>query len=255
MTRIAYIDGKVQRGRGKASNVLGQTYTVQRLSAAVNGSITNASPLYTGFPASVAKASKMKIENQTFDLQVFTATCDNRNLQIGDLLTETGYGSDGGAFTLAQKRPLRETILVRTESSITITRPKPAGGQASQQPLQGSTIAPGYLGVNKAGEWPLTLANGMYAFEPTGSPAVVPCGLQPLNRVRDGAKGDAAGRLPTALYREHFLAYLPLLPGETLNELDRLNFGNSDRYEVALFFTSAQRGFSGYICIVEKLST
>lgn len=255
LSDLSDIDGAIQEGRGAAAATIGQSYDVRRLTTTTAGSITNEVPLYTNFPAIIRKAQKKQIENTTFDLQVFEATCDNTYLQLGDVLTETGYRNDSGMYTVAQMRPLRPTLIVRTEAAITITRPRPKGGRASQQPAQGAVLAPGYLGTGKKNEWPLTLVDGLYSFEPSGSAAVVPCGLQPLNRVRDGSKNDAAGQMPTSLYREHFLAWLPLIPGDQLQELDRLNFPNADRYEIALLYTSETTGLSGHVLVVEKLST
>lgn len=251
------IDGAIQQGRGVIGAVLGQTYNVQRLTSSVSGSITNSPPVATKFPARIRRTTKkVAIENAFFDLLIYEVKCDNRSLLLGDVFTETGYGNDGGIFTLVQKRPTRETLWMRTESAVTITRPMPAGGAAAQQPISGSTIAPGYGGVSKAGEWVMTLEDGLYDFTANAAnPAVIPCGYQPLNRIRDGAANAAAGMLPTELYREHFVIYVPVLPGERISELDRLNFPNSDRYQVALLFTTEQTGLSGYICICEKLGT
>ena len=47
---------------------------------------------------------------------------------------------------------------------------------------------------------------------------------------------------------------MPLLPGEAPRELDRANFPNEDRYELASIYTSEQRLY-GVIAIVEKLGT
>lgn len=252
MTRIAHIDSKIQRGRGKAASKLGQTYTQYRLGS-TSGSITSGTPIATNFPARIAKASKKAIENQSFDLLVMEATCDNRTLEIGDLLVETGYGSDNGQYWVAQKRPTRETLWVRAESNCNITRPMPTAGAASQQPASGPELVDGWAGVQKDTEQILTLQNGLYSFTSTAgaTKAVIPAGLQPLNRIKDARDPD----IPTALYREHFLVYLPLLPGAILNELDRISFSNmGDAYEIALMFTTEQTGLSGWILIVEKLA-
>jgi hypothetical protein len=118
--------------------------------------------------------------------------------------------------------------------------------------LSGSVVAGGYLGIDKAGEQILTLTDGLYEFTSAGgaTPAGVPCGIQPLNRVKDAKEP----KLPTVLYREHFLAYIPELPGEQLNELDRLNLPNSDRYEIAMLFSTGETGIAGTVAIVERLA-
>ena len=252
LSDIADIDEAIQEGRGAAAETLGQAYDVRRLTGSTTGSITAGNPVYTNFPARLRRINKrIAIENATFDLVVMQATCDGTKLQLQDLLTEVGYGSDGASYCVAQKRLTRETLLVRTEASINITRPMPAGGRAEDQPAQGIIESPGYGGIDKSGEQVLTLKDGLYEFvdcAQDASPAVVPVGIQPLGRVKDGG---AIG-LPTALYREDFLVYVPILPGEPLNELDRVNFGSSDRYQIARLFSTDMTGLAGWILMVEK---
>lgn len=252
------LDGAKQFGRGVIGAVAGQTYNVQRLTSGVSGSITNAPYLYQNLGVSFRRiTTRSVIENATFDLLVYEGKCDIRYHELGDLFTETGFRSDGGAFTLVQMRPLRQNVFMRTESPVTITRPRPSGGRTSQQPISGSVVAPGYVGLAKAGEQVLTLQDGLYSFvDGAANPAVVRCGIQMTSRVRDGSRNDAAGSLPTELYRAEFWCYVPLLPGEMLTEIDRLNFGNcSDRYQIASMLTTDNTGVSGYIIKVEKLGT
>lgn len=255
------IDQAIQLTQGQGiAQVVGQSYDVRRLSDTTNVSISSNEPIISGFPASIRRyTTKVALENDIFSLLSFVAVCDNRALELGDEMTETGYKAmANGVYILAQMRPLQETIWMRAESNIAITRMMPSAGQEAQQPSSGWVAAtPGTIGaVDKRSELVLTLTDGTYAFAAQGaSPAGVSCGLQPLNRIRDTAKGTAAGKWPTALYREHFVAYLPLIPGEAIVELDRLNFPNSDRYEVAVVYTSEQTGIAGYIMIVEKLGT
>lgn len=255
-TSVQRIDGKIQYGRGKEAGKLGQTYTVQRLKSITNGAVTSTPPIKVNFPVRLLKAKKHAIENQTFDLLIMEARCDNRKLSLLDVLTETGFKADGGVWTVAQFRPTRETILVRTEANITITRPMPSAGQAAQQSAPGVTIAPDgtWGGVNKAGEQVLTLINGLYAFESVNaSPASIQAGIQPLNRVRDVPTSAAMGKTPMPQYREEFLAYVPMLPGTYLDEHDRLNFPSRDRYEIAQVFSTDLTGLAGYILTVKKL--
>lgn len=251
------IDSAIQIGRGAAAAVLGQTYDVYRLGASTGGSVVTGVPQFTAYPARVRRSTmKVAIENAFFDALIYESTSDNRALVLQDVLVQTGYENDDSIFTFAQARPTRETIFVRTESAVTITRPIPPAGAAAQQPLAGPVATLGWGGIDKTNEQVLTLVNGLYAFDGlTATPAVVYCGLQPLNRIKDTSTSTPAGKMPTALYREHFVIYIPDLPGIMLNELDRINFPNSDRYEVALYHTSNQTGLTGYICVCEKLST
>jgi hypothetical protein len=270
------IEDALQQVQGVAAAILGQTYNVLRLGNNASGSIFDEDPIATNFPLSPLKASKKSIENDTFNLLVFIGTCDNRTLQLGDLLVETGFEAEAGnawggssawggagaewgggtadVFAFAQRRPMHESLFVRCESQISITRPQPHGGQSGQQPVSGWVDAPGHMGIDKAREWPLVLTDGSYDFVPPSTPnvipAAVPAGLTQLQRLSDARDPD----IPVTLYRERFMAYIPLLPGVQLTELDRINFPNEDRYQLASLYTSEQTGLAGYILICEKLS-
>jgi hypothetical protein len=247
------LDGIIQEGRGISSELLGQTYDVRRLTGVTNVSVSANAPVIPNFLARIKRAKKVAVENTFFELMVYEATCDNSLLRVQDLLTETGYESDGGSFIFAQARPTRETIWVRVESNVSLSRPTPAGGSAAQQPATGAVWNAGYSGVWKAGDRVLTLNNGFYSFSsaPGSIPATIACGLQPNTRIRDGN----TLAVPTEQERVQYACYVPNLPGEQLNELDRLSFPNSDRYEIAKLFTTDYTGLSGYICIVEKLGS
>lgn len=253
MSFLPDLDAIIQEGRGIASSLLGQTYDVRRLSATTSGSIMSNAPVIASFPAYIRKAKKVAIENQTFDLEVFEFKCDNRTLQLGDVLKETGYQArPSNVYVFAQYRPPRETICVRVEAWVSITRPQPKGGAASQQPGAGVVRQSRYMGVTKAGEQVLTLVNGTYAFDAAGStPASVPAALSQLNRVRDGSDPK---NLSTPLYRTHWAAYLPPLDVK-IDDLDRITFGNGDRYEATSVYPAMDFGLQGTIMILEKLAT
>jgi hypothetical protein len=250
------MDAGLRAIRGGWASQWGQTYNVYRAGSSTSGSYLNASPVITGFQMTpIFKATKTKIENQTFDLVIAIGECDDTALQIGDILVETGYEAEAGdVLVYAQRRPLRESLFVRCESNITITRPQPHGGQAAQQPGTNTSIAAaGYMGVDKASEWGLVLNSGVYSFTntPGATLASVPAGLSQLNRLRDASDP----KIPAPLYREHFVTYIPLLTGYQPTELDRFNYPNSDRYEHGSIFTSEATGLVGYVIIVEKTGT
>ena len=249
-SQIAKIDTAIQRGRGAAAQVLGQSYAQYRLTNATNNSVVSGTPVNANFLARIAKAKKQSIENQVFDLQVFSATCDNTTLQFGDILVESGYESDGGQYAVAQKRPTRETLLVRVERNASITRPNPLGGAFTDQPASGSAPARNYVGPTKSSELVLTLTNGSYSFQPSGTFAAVPFGLQPQNRMRNGHKPD----FPTQVPEVHFLGYLPYLPGVQIVENDVINSDSSDRYVVGMVYQSDDVGFQGYLLGLIKMA-
>lgn len=252
LNTMPLIDGAIQAGRGAAASVIGQTYNVYRLTSTTNNSIVSGTPLYTGYPSIMRKASKAKIENEIFALQAFIGTCDNRVLQLGDVLTETGYeGETDNVFTFVQVRPAQVSVFVRTEANCAITNPRPHAGQSTQQPVSGSSYQTGYGGTDDASEWILELVNGLYGFTnaPGATPASVQCGIVPLNRLKDGSDLGT----PTDLPRAHYVVYVPNLPGQPLDTFHRIKFPNGDKYEILSFVNSDDAGFQGYVCICEKV--
>lgn len=251
---LSQLDQAIQAGLGVVASVTGQPMDVYRLGPTTTNSIVTGTPTLASFPVALRETTvKAALENTIFALQAFIADCDDRPLELGDALVTTGYESDGGTFYVARRRPMQELILMRAEQNAFVSRTMTRAGAVSQQPT-GSPRAvsmPDYGGTFKPIEQTLTLTDGLFSFSttPGATPASVPCGLQPHTRIRDASQP----KLPTALYREQFFAYLPLLPGEQINELDRLNFSNSDRYEVMSVYSSDQVGLNGYICIIEKL--
>lgn len=270
-TRVRYLDSKVQYGRGKAAGVYGESYNVYRVTTQ-SGSYLDGPPVISDFAVSPVTAKKTSIENESFRLQIFDGTCDNTKLKLGDILVETHVFDDRqpDKIVFAQRRPFKgRSLFVRTEANITITRPQPLGGQSGQQPMAepGTAAAvikaPGYIGLTKQNENGLLLSNGGYFFtnnaqfnepqinSPLSGLAGVPAALLQLNRIRDAT----LPKIPTALFREHFVIWLPPLNGVQIQELDRLNFPNSDRYETASVYTSDMTGLIGYVCICDKLGT
>ena len=246
------IDEAIQAGLGVVGAVVGQPFNVYRLGASTSGSVISGSPLLTNYAANVRRiTTKVAIENTIFDILVYVANCDRTPLKLQDVLVTEGYESDGAIFTLAQMRPMAETLLVRTETSCFITRPGTDAGALAQQPTELVAVAKtGVAGTRISNEKYLVLASGMYSFSPTATVgASVQCGLQPLNRVRDGK----LPQVPTKQPQSHHLAYVPLLPGTSLDVDDVINASNGDRYKVMESHTTGDVGFSGYIAIANRL--
>lgn len=253
---LATLDQAIQEGRGVAAAILGQTYAQYRLSSSTNNCVISGTPVASAFPARLRRTSaKAAIEGAIFDLACFQATCDNRTLVLDptsgvqDFFVENGYEAmPSDMFALAQIRPTRETLWMRVESFCQITRATPGAGNPDQYPDSGGVAIHGMQGVTGTpGDAILTLTGGAYSFESSGSPASIPCGLQPLNRVRDGKLLGT----PTDQPRAHYLIYVPLFPGEQLQEYDRIKFPNGDSYEV-LVIQPGITGLVGYVTICEK---
>src|SRR6185437_11055391 len=108
------IDQALQLVQGAIASVLGPTFDVYRVVDTSNGSIFDGPPVLSGFPISPVKTGKKFIENQTFDLLGFIGTCDNRQLEYGDVVIKTGYDPrTTDVFVFAQLRELGPSIFVR----------------------------------------------------------------------------------------------------------------------------------------------
>ena len=246
---VAALNALVQYGRGRAAQIVGQTYNVYRLGPSVSGQIVSGSPAIAGLSASLTHWKNLKdIENQVFDAITFSATVNNLALAVGDILVGYGYGSDEAMYAVADLRPLKQTILIRCEQSSTVTRPTAPADTIVRNP-NGPTDVTGYNVVTKETEQSLVLTNGSYSFATTGTAAMVPFGLQPLNKLREYPES----KLPTDTRREGFVGYLPLLPGVILEENDVISSGSAgDRYRIEQVYI-AEFGLQGNVLLLTKL--
>ena len=242
---------------GIATEQLGQVYKVYRLNGNTAGAVISANSLvHPAFNFYFEKAQKSIIENTTFDLQVFSAIGDATQLRVGDILVETGFGSDGGTYCVAQirnRKPFR-TILVRVESQSAIQEPQPDAGSDETQPMSGPVWVEGaWGGATVDARYNLTLDNGMYQMLPfgEGTLASVPIGIQPLNKVRDSHKPG----IPTPYARTLYLAYIPPTPGYDPAEKDIIKAANMESYEISQIYSSTPVGLSGSIAICERMAT
>ena len=254
MTYIKQLNRVVQQGRGVAASVLGQTYSVYRINSSTVGSVISSNSLvYPSFQMYFKKASKTHLENTMFDLQTFEATCDGTKLRVGDILKENGYESDGGIYCVGQLRPMKTNILIRVESPSAIEKPHPDAGASEDQPNSGFVYIPDkFGGIRLAGRYELTLQGGLYSIQKQGlgTPASIPIGLQPINRVGEGHKPN----LPTTVPVTKFLCYIPPTPGYAPNELDVIKGLSMESYSISMVYTSEGVGVQGTICVLTKMA-
>ncbi|HET9029263.1 MAG TPA: hypothetical protein VFN49_03730 [Candidatus Aquilonibacter sp.] len=256
MTNVAALDAGLQAMRGGYASLRGQTYSVYRLSSATPGTgILTGTPVLVGYACAFRRLTSLNaIESTPFDLVCFEGFGDNRELQLGDVLVETGTGAlPANRYTFAQARPTRESIYVRTEFLCSVGAPVPHAGAASAQPSSGWTYESGYGGMDDANVSMVELVSGVYQFNPTPgvAGASVPCGITPFNRVRDGSTLGT----PTDNERARYVAYVPdlgssavLKPGYRLTVL-----ATGESYLISSFINSEGAGLFGYVCLCEKV--
>ena len=255
---LAQIQAAIDKGRGKAATVLGQTFNVYRLNSYSTGSIIQPSNLVIpGFRAYVKHDSKrIEIESNVIVKAVprFSFTCDSTNIQLGDVFVEradsfrhevsTPY--DGNIFTFAYFRPIRRYVMVST----------PISGQISRARNNPNSVDSGQVpwgAMSKSLEQVLILRNGYYSWEAYGgsqSPAVIPMAIQAT--AGKGELPEPKLRLPTDVKRQTWDIYCGLLPGYIPTESHIVTGANGDRYYIQTPAFNAV-GFVGVQAICEKL--
>jgi hypothetical protein len=253
MGSLVRINRAIQRGRGKLAEKIGQTYNVYRLTKKTNRAIVSGEPTIANFFGRLRRITDKKaIENAPLELVIAEFKCNNLTLELGDLLVETGYESDGATWCFVQGRPTRESLFVRVELAAKIYRPRigniiPAGTAAASPgaPFVSPTFASSDLSTRD----PLTLVNGVYAFSqtPTDTPATVPVGIQ-LTARAGGTRG--ANSLPGSSATARFVGYVPPL-GVALNQDDVIYIDDDHSYIVNLALTETV-GLIGTVCILEE---
>jgi hypothetical protein len=253
-TDLKQIDLAIQAGRGAAASVLGQTYDVYRLSSASNGSILDGEPVITGYQGRLRRITDRKaIEADPLELIVAEFTLSNVDLELGDILVETGYESDGGRWCFAQARPTRESLFVRCEELVQIYRPRvgnlvPTGtpnAATPGAPFVSSTFASSDVSTRES----LSLTDGVYNFSPPNIAAAdIPIGIQMTAR----AGGTRANALPSSSATARFVGYIPPLPGITINSDDVLYLDDDHSYIVNSALQEAP-GFQGTVMVLELM--
>jgi len=258
MATVATIQAKIDKGRGKAGTILGQTFDVYRLNPKSTGSIIQASNLViSGYKAYVKHDThRLETESNVIVKAVprFIFTSDSRQIQLGDVFVERTDAfrhelpslTDGNIFTFAYFRPIRRLGFVST----------PISGQVSRAKNNPNSIDSGlvpYGGMSKGLEQVLILKNGYYSwglYGGTQPPAVIPMSIQATS-----GKGELPRpnlRLPTDVKRQTWDVYFAMLPGYIPTESHIVTGANGDRYFMQTpTFNSV--GFVGVQSVCEKL--
>jgi hypothetical protein len=247
---ISQLDGILRRGLGIAGKVIGTYFNVYRLSAtsAATSIIDSRNLVLENYPARIVLAAPKIVKEQTeIYNMVYIGLCDTRPLQPGDVCVEVAPTltdtPDGRVFVFADVQPLLGPVFIRTEVYAGLSRPN--GPDRTADPIQGLTQ---YQGTSKFDESIYTLANGLYSVKYSGTPAVIPMGLQPKNRI--GPPQEM--KFPTATVRGSYVGYIPLLPGLQVHPGDFMTDQNGNRYRFEVV-TAYTVGIQGYQLLVETV--
>lgn len=240
---------------GIGAELIGTAFDVYRLSdggdgrPATQGSLLNGEPLIRDFYAEFHRVNQAKdLETTPIYDMVFVGLCDATDLRVGDVLVEQDPDKPiGGMFTVADLRPLKRNVFVRTEVAGSLSRSYGLGGTTK---LQGKI---GYQGAGKTSEFPVIVENGYYYIgdnhgDEPAVPAAIPFGIQPYKRLGPASKLA----IPTATHRTEAFVYMPLLQGFLLQQGDVLSDQNGNRYMIHTLL-GYNVGIQGYQIIAESL--
>lgn len=254
MASVATIDNALRRGLGQGVKgglaTYFNVYRLKGLSGTPNAATSIVDPLnkvLTNFPIRMVKnAMQQLVEQEPIYKLVYQGMCDTRQLKIGDVFIEVGPimtdVPDGRMFYLADVQPILPAMFVRAEISGSASRPHDAS--QTDEPLLGRGRAA--QAVSKGQEWLYILDNSLYDVQAVGTPATIPMGIQPYNRVGPAQEM----KFPTGTRRGVHYLYLPLLPGLQIEPGDYVLDDNRNHYRIQTVqaFTT---GLQGYQLIAE----
>ena len=233
MASLAHIDSRVQYARGAAAKVMGQTYDVFRLSAKTSptGIVSPSSQIAANVRIQFeAKPSNREIEVSTsIKFLSYEGLMDVRKFTYGDVFVqrEDSYEYEGMTYVLMSRRPAPRISLFAAAPKPYATISRPESNPAHID----SGRAPQSVPI-KDREWPLTLSEGYYSFQQTGTPVSIPVGYS-LSRLRDFPRSDTSlGQLWDDTRRSTWDMFIPNLKGQPLIPRDIITGGNGDRYEI-----------------------
>jgi hypothetical protein len=250
MPNYASLNNLLQYGQGLGAQIEGQPYNLYRVTNLTPaGGILSGLPLYTNVPVVMRKAAKTVIEGESFSILTMNGMCDNRQMQLGDVLVEQN-SVENAYYAVAQMRPLMPTLFVRCEQTCIIQRPIAEGGAFAQMPQSGSIFQSNYGGTTDASSTYVMCTNGVFTYaDDEANAASFPIGLTPTQRIKSMRKPDFVNQLPD----QQYIAYIPYIPGLGIAEADNLLLSNGQQFEIVQMYDSEGTGLSGYICIVNEV--
>lgn len=247
MVDYAGIQEKIDRGRGKAANRLGQPYSIYRLGAASTGDWPDAwstiDSNYLVYTRRLKSERDIEVGIQNATL-FFDLIADLTPFILGDVFLETDPPYDPGvsygpgatsvagdpmqfnAFALAWHPPIAKSVGGRIDRRGQIYRP------ATRPQVNTPDLSP-YWRETHDGDRPLILNNGTFQFGgPGGRGSFIPCGLTSAYRPSGQKPFEVSGTPPGMLRPAHWFAYIPPLPGYLPRTGDALITEDGARYVV-----------------------
>jgi hypothetical protein len=225
---------------------------VYRLSPTTpSAGILNDTPVLPSFGAELKRLAKTDLENETFGIIAFDATCDNTQLILGDILQESGYLSRGTVYCFAQYREYEPTVFIRCETTAIVKRPTDVNAGAPGPQSTWEAVTSLNAEVTESSAYVATLYAGSFGFAPSGSsPVVIPMGLQPTTRI----SGTHPEAVPTSTSDQRYACYLPPCPGLQMRVNDEIEDqdGTGSVYVVQEVYSSGQTGLQGFVMLCTR---
>lgn len=245
MVDYASVQDKIDYGKGKAGDKLGQPYTAYRLTSAATGDFPGGwFTVQTNIPILRRRINERLIESalEYSGTLWYSITADMTDFLLNDVFVCTdpayspgiSYGPgataiEGGsqyelnAFSFAWHQPINKAVGARLDRRCQILRPlgapdrMPDGGFAWRQANDASM--------------PLVLNGGVYSFSnPRSVGNWIPVGL--ASTARPGKGDNFPPEFPGMVGFSRYYAFLPNLPGYQPTEGDRLITEDGARYVV-----------------------
>lgn len=245
MVNYASVQDRIDYGKGKAANKLGQPYTVYRITSAAAGDFPNGwVTVETSVPVLRRRVNERLIESalEYSGTLWYNITADMTDFLLGDVFVCTdpaynpgvSYGTGataipGGSvfeinsFTFCWHQPINKAIGARIDRRCQILRPlgvpdrRPDGSNSWRQANDKAT--------------PLILNKGVYSFAaPASTGSWIPIGLSATARPGKGDNFPPA--VPGMIGYSRYYGFVPHLPGYEPSEGDRIITEDGARYVV-----------------------
>ncbi|HTI81740.1 MAG TPA: hypothetical protein VL614_14930 [Acetobacteraceae bacterium] len=265
MVSYASIQAKIDYGKGKAGQKLGQPYSAYRITAAASGDFPSGwESAGTGIPILRRRINERLIESalEYAGTLWYNITADMTDFLLGDVFVCTdpayspgiSYGTGatavpGGseyeidAFALAWHMPINKAVGARIDRRCQIFRPLDAPGK----------MADGTYAWRQANDQstPLVLTGGVYNFDQPGAAgSFIPIGLS--STARPGRGEMFPPGIPAMPGVTRYYGYVPFLPGYEAAEGDRIITEDGARYVVANPYRQEQ-GVVGQQLALERM--
>ncbi len=230
----AFVQGRIDFGRGQAADVLGQPGAIYRLNSASSGTwIDPANQIFQNYPVlrKVLRSDPGLESTTIMSTMFYNLIADLTPLELGDIWIQTDpyYGkgdtlvdystSQFDGICIASHGPVKKAFGARLDRMLTVYRPAEA------------TDSNGYYNTTLPAAQPLVLKNGIFNLGvPGDTPVQIPGGF--MVRARPFGAPQFGGDIPGIPRYAEWYVYVPPLEGFTFRQGDRIMTYEGSRFIV-----------------------